>query len=251
MLAASFDKYILRMNSAVAGTLSSLMVIATMAIVIPTALYSTFRSQASEIADKVVSFSRGTALVLLFLYLCYLYFQMKTHKHLFLEGPQHGDGAAENEVLQSPSALPPQANSRSIYLPILGLIASSLGIIPCTHFLIDSIGTTARVTHLSASFIATILIPIASNSPECAAVVAASRGGDVDFAISIIVGRILQISLFVIPFLVVLGWMIQQQMTLNFETFHTVILFVSVLVVNHILREGKYTYIHGTMLTGL
>ena len=42
----------------------------------------------------------------------------------------------------------------------------------------------------------------------------------------------MQIALLVTPFLVILGWIIGQDMTLHFETFETVVFFLSVLVVN-------------------
>jgi Ca2+:H+ antiporter len=232
------------------GTLSSLMIITAMALIMPTALYSTFTSKATEIAEKIVAFSRGTAFVLLVLYLGYLYFQLKTHKHLFLKAQEDYD-AIDGENNLPASSASPHTPTHSLYLPIATLTVSSVGMLVCTYFFIESIHSTSSATNTSESFIATILIPIASNSPEGAAVIFASRSGNVDFAISIIVGSILQISLFVIPLLVMLGWIIQREMTLNFGTFHTVVLFFSVLIVNHVLREGKYTYLHGSMLVGL
>lgn len=42
----------------------------------------------------------------------------------------------------------------------------------------------------------------------------------------------MQIALLVTPFLVILGWILGQPMTLHFETFETVVFFLSVLVVN-------------------
>src|SRR5271154_1771047 len=95
LVTASFDKQIMRFNQAFADTLSSLMIISTMALILPTALYSTFTSRSDEITQKIVEFSRGTAVILLLLYIGYLYFQMKTHKHFFLQPPQDSDGTDE------------------------------------------------------------------------------------------------------------------------------------------------------------
>jgi Ca2+:H+ antiporter len=119
----------------------------------------------------------------------------------------------------------------------------------CSHFLLDSINETSKTTHITRTYIATILIPVASNAPECATVVGTTH--TVEFAVGVIVGSILQIALFVIPVLVMLGWILGKAMTLNFETFQTVILFLAILLVNHLLQNGKYTYIHGLMLVGL
>jgi Ca2+:H+ antiporter len=247
LVSASYDKPILRFNGAVADALSSLMIITAVALILPTALYSTFNwSQSPEIASKILAFSRGTALILLLLYIGYLYFQMGTHKHLFLQAPDTNE-----ETQHENNATAEASDALGIYLAAAILIVSATGIIGCTHFFIDSMNSTAKALNVSKTFIAMILIPIISNSAEASAVIATSRSGEVDFAIGVIVSSILQIGLFVTPFLVVLGWLIQQPMNLNFDPFHTAVLFFSVLVVNNVLQDGKYTYIHGAMLVSL
>ncbi|KAH8699201.1 hypothetical protein BGW36DRAFT_293456 [Talaromyces proteolyticus] len=243
IFSASWGKNILLFNPTVADTLSSLMMIATMAIILPTVLASTLAVHHSQIEDRILSFSRGTAVILLILYITYLFFQMRTHKHLF-EQAQH---TRQDDPSQSTTQL---ASPLQKYAPIATLIASSIGVVVCTYFVFESMSSTAHITHMSTIFIAMILIPIASNSPEGSAVIAVSRSGDIDFGISVIVSSILQISLFAIPFLVILGWIIEEPITLDFGSFNTMILFFAVVIVSYMLREGRYTYIHGTMLVG-
>ena len=229
---------------AVADALSSLMVITAVALILPTALYSTFTSsESSELRDKILAFSRGSAVILFVLYVLYLYFQLKTHPHLFLGAPEETDDRNAAEEAQEPTLKP--------YVAIIILVTATAGIMACTHYLIDNVEQTAKVTHITKTFIAAVLIPIASNAPECVSIVIASRHGNMDFAIGVIVGSILQVALFVIPVLVALGWIIHQPMTLYFEIFQTTILFLSVLVVNRLLQDGKYTYIQGIMLVAL
>lgn len=52
------------------------------------------------------------------------------------------------------------------------------------------------------------------------------------------IGSSMQIALLVTPFLVILGWIIGQPMTLHFETFETVVFFLSVLVVTYVIQDG-------------
>jgi Ca2+:H+ antiporter len=40
-------------------------------------------------------------------------------------------------------------------------------------------------------------------------------------------------------------------MSLYFDPFQSGIMFLAVLVVNHLLRDGQYAYIHGAMLVAL
>jgi len=53
-----------------------------------------------------------------------------------------------------------------------------------------------------------------------------------DLAIGVAVGSSMQISLLVVPLMVLLGWIIGADMTLFFNTFETAILFITVLYAN-------------------
>ncbi|KAF8860899.1 calcium/proton exchanger [Acephala macrosclerotiorum] len=302
---AAWRAPILELNKTVSGSLSSLMIITAVALVLPTALYSTFESSKPDDIDKqILGFSRGTAVVLLVLYIAYLYFELVSHKELFEGGPDesaaHNDGDdsgvpttpitrrgtwldtrrdrerggsdsgvstpvtrrgtgldtrqdreqdTQQDTEQDAQQDTPSINS--LLTTSAALICSAAGIMFCSHFLLDSINATSEATHISRTFIATILIPIASNAPECATVVGTAQSGRIDFAVGVIVGSILQIALFVIPALVILGWVVHQPMTLNFETFQTIILFLAILLVNHLLQNGRYTYMHGLLLVAL
>ena len=306
---AAWRTPILELNRAVSGALSSLMIITAVALVLPTALYSTFETSKPDDIDKqILGFSRGTAVVLLVLYIVYLYFEFVSHKEFFEGKPDEmavhnggGDsnapttpitrrgtwldtrrdreqGGSDSDVSTPVTRRGTWADTRhdreqdtrlgtgqdtqqdteqdapsinSLLTTFAALICSAAGIMFCSHFLLDSINATSEATHISRTFIATILIPIASNAPECATVVGSSQSGRIDFAVGVIVGSILQISLFVIPVLVILGWVVHQPMTLNFETFQTVILFLAIVLVNHLLQNGKYTYMHGLLLVAL
>nr|GFB59263.1 vacuolar cation/proton exchanger 2-like [Tanacetum cinerariifolium] len=52
----------------------------------------------------------------------------------------------------------------------------------------------------------------------------------------------------VIPFCVVVGWIMGQPMDLNFQLFETATLFITVLVVAFMLQEGTSNYFKGLML---
>lgn len=230
-------------NSALAKTLSSLMMITAMTMLLPTALYSTF--PVSEIDDRVLSFSRGTSLVMLALYGGYLYFYLGTHKHLFLSN----ESETSDDENNGDSSFAP--NRASLASSIIRLITAVAATVFCTELLLESTGDIVQTLGVSEVFIAIVFIPIASNSTEGVTVIAASRTGDTDSAIRVIIDSLLQIGLFVIPFLVIIGWCIAEPMTLFFDSFQTVAMFLAILVVNHLLRDGQYAYIHGAMLLAL
>lgn len=217
--------------------------ITAVTMLLPTALYTTF--PVSEIDDKVLLFSRGTSLVLLLLYGGYLYFYLGTHKHLFISSDTEDSSAADEE--QSSSTVSPARLASSVIRLVIAVAATVF----CTELLIESTEDMAHTLGVSVVFIAIIFIPIASNSTEGVHVIMASRTGDTDSAIRVIIDSLLQIGLFVIPFLVIVGWCIGEPMTLFFDSFQTVVMFLAILVVNHLLRDGQYAYIHGAMLLAL
>ncbi|KAE8377719.1 hypothetical protein BDV26DRAFT_205914 [Aspergillus bertholletiae] len=242
LISASYNKHILYFNMAQTGSLSSLMVVTVVGLILPSVLYATFDSL--DLDNQVLSFSRGTSAVLLVLYVGYLYFQLGTHKHLFQQEPNNPSEGKHDQA---------ESNEKpDLWKTIITLVAAGISIVICSHFFLASVPATSATTRISKTFIATILIPVTSNCSEGVAVTAASfGGGDVNFAISVIISSILQIGLFAIPFLVMFGWIIGVPMTLFFETFHTLVLFFAILVVNQVLKDAKYTYLHGSMLIGL
>ncbi|KAJ5770417.1 uncharacterized protein N7511_002468 [Penicillium nucicola] len=243
LITASYNKDVLEFNGALAKTLSSLMMITAVALLLPTALYSTF--PVSEIDDRVLSFSRGTSFVLLILYAGYLYFYLGTHKHLFIS---HEDTSDEEDENAESSAQEKPVNLSSSVFRLVTAVAATIF---CTELLLESVDDMANTLGTSHSFISLVFIPIASNSTEGVTVVSSSRSGNTDAAIRVIIDSLLQIGLFAIPFLVVMGWCIAEPMTLFFDSFQTVAMFLAILVVNHLLRDGQYAYIHGAMLIAL
>ncbi|KAI0388298.1 hypothetical protein F5Y17DRAFT_463847 [Xylariaceae sp. FL0594] len=73
-----------------------------------------------------------------------------------------------------------------------------------------------------------------------------------DLAIGVTIGSPMQVSLFLIPLLVIIGWGIgNQDMTLAFDIFQVVVLFVAVLLVNYLISDGKSHCLEGVQLISL
>ncbi|XVF03555.1 hypothetical protein REPUB_Repub05bG0003700 [Reevesia pubescens] len=69
-----------------------------------------------------------------------------------------------------------------------------------------------------------------------------------DISLGVAIGSSTQISMFGIPFCVVIGWMMGREMDLNFQLFETATLFITVIVVAFFLQEGTSNYFKGLML---
>lgn len=240
--------------------LSSLMLVTAIALVLPTALYSTAVHKGPNFDATILSYSRATATVLLAVYVVYLYFQLITHSAMFEEVEADDDAPTEDVASTSQhterrmadceaTETSDQAPSMNeIGVAFVKLVVSGVLIGACTHYFMESIDGMTETLNVTKAFVALIIIPIASNAPEISQVVAAAKKQNVDFAVTVIVGSILQIALFVLPILVIIGWMINRPMDFYFDQSQTYVLLFSVVLVNQVLLDRFYTYLHGTML---
>ena len=129
------------------------------------------------------------------------------------------------------------------------LIVVTIAVAVCAEYLVDSIDSLVATAHISKTFVGLILLPIVGNAAEHVTAVVVAVKDKMDLAIGVALGSSLQIALLVTPFLVILGWIMHEDMTLHFETFETVVFFLSVLVVTYVLQDGKSNYLEGCMVS--
>jgi Ca2+:H+ antiporter len=220
-------------NTTVASTMSSLMSVSAASMIIPAALYASLKKHSEESPEhNILILSHGTAIILLFIYVMYLVFQLKTHSNFFDEG---NTGEHEEAELLTPWAA-------SVLLVVI-----TIAVAVCAEYLVDSIDSIVETAHISKTFIGLILIPIVGNAAEHVTAVVVAYKNKMDLAIGVAIGSSLQIALFVTPFLVILGWIMDRNMTLHFETFETVTFFLAALVVTLLIQDGKSNYLEGVL----
>jgi Ca2+:H+ antiporter len=236
LFVAGWKQKEVKFNVDLTGVMSSLMIVSSASLVIPSACYfADLRSNQLGQNDYILTLSHIAAVILLIFYILYLYFQLKTHADIFAESSQpDGDGGPE---------LDPWAAG-------LVLILATVGVSFCSDYLVDSVDGFVEQLGVSRAFIGLILVPIVGNAGEFVAVIHQARKSKIDFALGLIVGATLQISLFVTPFLVIVGWIIGKPMSLRFDTFQTTVLCMSVIVVNCLVRDGRSNYFEGFLLLG-
>jgi len=226
-------------NETVASTMSSLMAVASASLIIPATLYAVMnngKSSDHETDKNILVLSHGTAIILLILYVLYLYFQLYSHHNLFADVENQGGEDEQDE----PQILSPTAAG-------VALVLVTVMVAICAEFLVDSIDSIVESAHISKTFVGLVLIPIVGNAAEHVTAVIVAYKGKMDLAINVAIGSSMQIALFVTPFLVILGWIIHEPMTLHFQGFETIFFFISVLIVNYLIQDGKSNYLEGAM----
>ncbi|KAJ5367621.1 hypothetical protein N7541_001562 [Penicillium brevicompactum] len=246
-------------NSTVASTMSSLMAVASASLIIPATLYAAISQHSTakpgeektdpdhDAQHNILILSHGTSIILLLIYVMYLYFQLRSHSDLFEEtnGSDAETGAAEEEEEEEEERI------LSPWAATVALIVVTVLVSICADYLVGSIDSIVEKTGMSKTFIGLVLIPIVGNAAEHVTAVVVAYKDKMDLAIGVAIGSSLQIALFVTPFLVILGWIINIPMTLHFQTFETVAFFISGLVVTLLIQDGKSNYLEGGMCLGL
>ncbi|KAL1896162.1 Vacuolar calcium ion transporter [Sporothrix stenoceras] len=243
-----------------AQTSCSLMALSMASLIIPATLYSAIDDSADKKAkdESILILSRGTSIILLCLYVLFLFFQLHTHATLFdpettpsaFVNGLHSDEGSDDEggSLDGEEEEPHMSPwSAAGVLVVVTLLVSV-----CAEYLVDSIDEIVASGKISKSFIGLILLPIVGNAAEHVTACVVATRNKMDLALGVALGSSIQIALLVTPSLVIVGWLIlDQPMSLRFETFETVVFALSVLVVAYTVQDGKSNYLEGAMLMGL
>jgi len=283
---------------------SSLLTLSVIAVLLPAAFHNAVESSNgvdpltdSQEGRDILSISHGVAIILLFIYLCYLVFQLFSHKNLYEdrhtdvqqsikydpkvgEKLQRGKGIllhrktgvpnpapapspprqsadmpdAENtrrdngSVEAGPDEEEEEAPQMDLRTTIVLLIAVTVVVAITAEFLVGSIDGLTDTGHISKGFVGLILLPIVGNAAEHATAVTVSVKDKLTLSLGVAVGSSIQIALFVIPFIVTLGWILGKPLTLLFDPFESIVLFLSVLTVNYVVQDGKSNWLEGMIL---
>ncbi len=223
----------------VARVNASLMNLAVIAILLPTAVHFS--------APKIQEFqlqrlSMGVALVLITVYVLTLVFSMKTHSYLY------DVGIAENEEDPVSSHKPEPHHRPNLKLWAGVLLAATIAVAVESELLVESLEVATEQLGLTSLFTGVILLPIIGNAAEHATAVTVAMKNKMDLSVSVAVGSSLQIALFVAPVLVLAGWFMGQPMDLDFNPFELVAVTVSVLIANSISSDGQSNWLEGMLL---
>ena len=208
----------------------SLLLLAVIAFIIPSALQHSDGS-----LGDIENISRYAAIVLLVIYGFALLFQLKTHAHVFATAPGHG---TQEE---------PEMTNRDAWIL---LILATVLVAWMAHILVHSLEAAVVEWGLPELFIGVILLPFFGNAAEHFTAVIVAGKDKMDLSVAIAVGSSVQIALFAAPLMVLFAWALGVPLTLEFGMLETAATFLSVLVVNSILADGKSNWLEGLMLLG-
>ncbi|EAL87624.1 calcium-proton exchanger, putative [Aspergillus fumigatus A1163] len=174
----------------------------------------------------------GTSIILLFVYGCYLFFQLKSHTEIYnrpspkvekrRQKVSEGDASRGLAQIGKMTATMGGQNAQqmkiheeddeeeqpqlSIWVAVLTLAISTAFVALCAEFMVGSIDALTERGGISKTFVGLILLPIVGNAAEHATAVTVACKDKMDLSIGVAVGSSMQIALLVLPLIIVIGW---------------------------------------------
>merc|ERR1712194_706799 len=177
--------------------------------------------------------SRISSIVIMCAYVAYIFFQLVTHKDAMSEDQGDEDDGEDHLSL----------------VKCIGLLATTTVTVACASaILVESIEGVTEGAAMSQHFIGIILLPIVGNACEHAAAVRFAVQDKMGLSVSIAVGSSTQIALFVVPFSVLVAWVMNKPMDLNFGMFNTSVITLSIIVVLSMVVDGHSNWLQGYLL---
>lgn len=162
---------------------------------------------------------------------------------------QHHDRVAEMspaDILQDDEADHKHHLSKTSSVVLL-LITTALVAI-CADFLVSSLNHLISNKGISQAFLGLIILPLVGNAAEHVTAVTVAYKNKMDLAIGIALGSCIQVALLITPFMVVLGWIIHQDMSLYFSIFEVAAVFAGTIIAGFLLIDGRSNYLEGALL---
>jgi len=240
IVAGSFGRERQHFNRERAGLLSSLLILVTIAILLPALFDYTergvLRDPNSAALDEELSL--GVAVVLILVYVGNLIYTFVTHRDVFSRGAA---GAHESD----PEVEAPWSLAKSLLILIGATVLTAVE----AELVSGTITATATRLGLTPFFLGVIVLAIVGNAAEYVSAVYFARRDRMGLVISITVGSTIQIAMVVAPVLVIVSYLMGHPMNLVFgNPIELIAIAGAAFIVNSIAQDGETIWFEGVML---
>jgi Ca2+:H+ antiporter len=235
MLGASFflggmKHHTQEFNAGSARMQASLLFLATIALLIPSAM-----SQADFVggAEFTRTLSLGLAILLIATYALSMLFSLKTHKEVFSGAAHHGEG-------ETPLPMGVALGTLAVVTVLVAMVS---------HIFVESVQIAAEAFGMTQAFVGFVVVALVGGAAEMVAAFSGARKNRLDLSVGIALGSSSQIALFVGPVLVLLSYVIgPTPMDLQFWPGAIVMIFFSVVTAALVTNSGKSAWFVGVLL---
>ena len=232
MLGASFllggvRYHVQEFNRTNARMQAGLMFLATVALLIPSAIG---RADATGAATVMGKLSVGLAVVLIATYVLGMLFSLKTHRELFAGAEHESHGEAPW----------PMALALTTLAGVTVLVAL------VSEVFVESVQQAADSFGMTPAFVGFIIVALVGGAAEMASAFSGARKNRLDLSVGIALGSATQIALFVAPVLVLLSYVMgPTPMDLQFWPGAVLMIFIATMTATLVTSSGRSTWFVG------
>jgi Ca2+:H+ antiporter len=234
MLGASFllgglKHHVQEFNRANARLQAGLLFLATIALLIPSAVGEADASRDGAFTEML---SVGLSLLLIAAYGLGLLFSLKTHRELF-GGAEHAEG-------ETPWPL-------ALALPTLAGVTVLVALV--SEVFVESVQGASLELGMTPAFVGFIVVALVGGAAEMASAFSGARKDRLDLSVGIALGSAAQIALFVAPVLVLLSHVLgPTPMTLQFWPGAVVMMLIATLTAFLVTNSGRSAWFPGALV---
>jgi Ca2+:H+ antiporter len=229
-LLGGLKHHVQEFNAANARTQAGMLLLATVALVVPSAVS---RADQVHAGSYMLPLSLGLSCILLVTYGLSLLFSLKTHRDVFAS-----KGGEEHEEAAWP--LPVALGALAVATVCIALVS---------EIFVGSVQQAAVTLGMSKAFVGFIVVSLVGAAAEMTAAFSAARKNRLDLAVGIAMGSSAQIALFVAPVLLILSYFVAPTpMDLNFGGGHVLVVLLTTLTVGFVVSGGRSAWYSGIQL---
>jgi Ca2+:H+ antiporter len=235
MLGASFflgglKHHIQEFNRVSARLQAGLLFLATVALLIPSAVSHADATQTNAFVQKL---SVGLSVLLIAAYALGLVFTLKTHPEIF-GSTKHGEEDAAPWPL-------------GLALATLAGVTVLVALI--SEVFVESVQGAALELGMTQAFVGFIVVALVGGAAEMASAFSGARKNRLDLSVGIALGSSAQIALFVAPVLVLLSYVVgPTPMSLQFWPGAVVMMFIATMTASLVTNSGRSAWFVGVLV---
>jgi Ca2+:H+ antiporter len=209
---------------------AGLLFLATVAMLIPSAVSSADSTQAGGFAQKL---SLGLSVLLIMAYALGLIFSLKTHREIF-GSTQHG----EDDEAPWP-----------LRLALITLAGVTVLVALVSEIFVESVQGAALELGMTQAFVGFIVVALVGGAAEMASAFSGARKNRLDLSVGIALGSSAQIALFVAPVLVLLSYVMgPRPMSLQFWPGAVVMVLIATMTASLVTNSGRSAWFIGVLV---
>jgi Ca2+:H+ antiporter len=217
-------------NRGAARFQAGLLFLATVALLVPSAVGEADSAPAAEFTRKL---SIGLSVLLIVAYGLGLLFSLKTHRELFASAAHAEEGGAPWPL--------------AVALPTLAGVTVLVALV--SEIFVESVQDAALELGMTPAFVGFIVVALVGAAAEMASAFSGARRNRLDLSVGIALGSAAQIALFVAPVLVLASYFIgPSPMDLSFWPGAVVMMLIATMTAALVTNSGRSAWFVGVLM---